>query len=202
MLVIVFDEHGGCYDHVVPPSLGDPCPVACLPDRTIPVGAHGFSGFQFDRLGPRVPAIVVSAYTPPQIRLHDIYEHTSILSTVVNCFELPKGRLGKRQENASDLSAAITLQAPRTDVVVLERPHFSLIEDLKSELHLLIHSRLLRAQQKPCSDLQKRALHGVALLTQSAGVHDRVNSIKNELEAGLLLAALEAKFVRKKFFED
>jgi phospholipase C len=202
MLVMVFDEHGGCYDHVVPPSLGDPCLVACLPDRTIPAGEHGFSGFQFDRLGPRVPAIVVSAYTSPQTRLHNIYEHTSILSTVVNCFELPKGRLGKRQENASDLSAAITLPTPRADAVVLERPHFSLIEDLKSELHLLIHSRLLGAQEKPCSDLQKRALHGVALLTQSIGLHDRVDSIENELEAGLLLAELEAKFVRKKFFDD
>jgi hypothetical protein len=45
----------------------------------IPKGHHGV-----DRLGPRVPAIIVSAYTPPQTRLHHIFEHTSVLSTVVN----------------------------------------------------------------------------------------------------------------------
>jgi len=204
LFIILFDEHGGCYDHVPPPSPTDTCrcPVACLPDRTIPAGEQGFSGFQFDRLGPRVPAIIISAYTPPQTRLHDVFEHTSILSTIVNCFELPGGQLGNRQEKAQDLSAAVSLAAPRPNSVPIEKPHFSLIEDLKSELHQLAHSRLLGAHEKPCSDLQKHALHGVALFTQSTGLHGRIDSIKNELEAGLLLVEHEAKLVRRKFFND
>ena len=51
-LVITFDEHGGTYDHVPPPT-------ATPPDRSGP----GEMGFTFDRLGVRVPTIVVSAYT-------------------------------------------------------------------------------------------------------------------------------------------
>ena len=50
LLLITFDEHGGCYDHVPPP-------MATPPDNA---GA-GEMGFEFDRLGCRVPAIAVSA---------------------------------------------------------------------------------------------------------------------------------------------
>lgn len=52
LLLITFDEHGGCYDHVPPPD-------ATPPDDSGP----GEVGFEFDRLGCRVPAIAVSAYT-------------------------------------------------------------------------------------------------------------------------------------------
>jgi hypothetical protein len=96
----------------------------------------------------------------------------------------------------------VSLVVPRPNSVTIEKPHFSLIEDLKSELHLLAHSRLLGAQEKSCSDLQEHALHGVALFTQSAGLYGRIDSIKNELEAGLLLVEHEAKLVRGKFFSD
>jgi len=108
----------------------------------------------------------------------------------------------KRLINGAAASFAVSLVAPRLNTVSTEKPHFSLIEDLKSELHLLVHSRLLGAHEKPCSDLQKHALHGAALLTQSTSLHGRIDSIENELEAGLLLVEHEAKFVRKKFFND
>ena len=53
MLLITFDEHGGTYDHVAPPSATPPHPDA----------EPGEMGFTFDRLGCRVPAIAISAYT-------------------------------------------------------------------------------------------------------------------------------------------
>ena len=201
LLMILFDEHGGCYDHVPPPSQSDGCAVAVNPDQSIPKGQHGFSNFNFDLLGPRVPAIIISAYTPPQTRLHDVFEHTSVLSTIVNCFDLPKNRLGKRQPNALDLSGALTLAAPRTDNVALEKPHFSLIDDARSELHLLAHSGLLGAKHKPCSDLQKHALHGVALLTEKPELHDGIDKIKSELEAHYLFMEQEAELVKNKVFK-
>jgi phospholipase C len=43
LLVIIFDEHGGCYDHVVPPA-------------ATPPGRPARNGFAFDRFGPRVAA--------------------------------------------------------------------------------------------------------------------------------------------------
>jgi phospholipase C len=197
LLIIIFDEHGGCYDHVSPPTSQD-CSVAVLPDRVIPQGEKGYSGFKFDRLGPRVPAIVVSAYTPPQTRLHDVFEHTSVLSTVVNCFGLPKGRLGNRQAVARDLSGALTAANPRTDLPALQKPHFSVLEDAKSELHLLAHSRLLDAKQKPVSDLQKHALRAAACFTQDRDLHDKIEKLEHELAADLLLIEHEAKFIKQK----
>jgi len=198
LLMILFDEHGGCYDHLAPPAADDKCPVAILPDRMVPENQKGYSGFRFDRLGPRVPAIIISAYTEPQTRLHDTFEHTSVLSTVVNCFGLPTGKLGARQERALDVSAALTRTAPRDDDVPLQKPKFSTLDDAEAELHLLAHSRLLGAKQKPMSDLQRTALHGAALLTGRADLHDRIENLKDELEADLLMIEHEAHAVKDK----
>ena len=67
LLLIVWDEHGGIYDHEIPPMVGHP---------------DGFTapGFNFDRLGVRVPALVISAYTNPGVD-HTVYEHASIPAT-------------------------------------------------------------------------------------------------------------------------
>src|SRR5262249_30251032 len=199
LLIILFDEHGGCYDHIPPPTSAD-CAIAIAPDRIVPVGQPGGTGFRFDRLGPRVPAIVVSAYTPPQTRLHDVFEHTSVLGTVVNCFGLPRGKLGARQAKAMDLSAALPLETARTDKPEIEKPHFSLLEDAKQELHAIVHSKLLGAKQKPVSDLQKTMLHAAAMFSGDHALHDRVEKLEHELAADLLLMEHEAMLVKNKIF--
>ena len=52
-LLVVYDEHGGVYDHVPPP--------ACTPDGFVaPAAQTGTEPFSFDRLGVRVPAILIS----------------------------------------------------------------------------------------------------------------------------------------------
>jgi phospholipase C len=193
LLIILFDEHGGCYDHVPPPSAAE-CDVAIVPDgKIIPANQPGGAGFKFDRLGPRVPAIIVSAYTPPQTRLHQVFEHTSILSTVVNCFDLPQGKLGARQAKALDLGDALRLPSPRSDRAPITKPHFSLLEDLGAEFHSVVHSKFLGAKQNPISDLQRVALHGTALFTGAHDLHDRIANVETELEADLLRAESEAK---------
>src|SRR5207244_6628188 len=77
LLLIVWDEHGGIFDHVSPPTLpyGDSfrSPVA---------------GFNFDRLGVRVGAIVVSPYVTPGVS-HVLFEHASIRATVTQQFIRP-----------------------------------------------------------------------------------------------------------------
>jgi phospholipase C len=78
LLLILFDEHGGNYDHVCPPTSKE-CALAISPDGiVIPPGQPGGTGFAFDRLGVRVPAIVVSAYTP-QERAPDVSEALTLL---------------------------------------------------------------------------------------------------------------------------
>ena len=47
LLIITYDEHGGCYDHVPPPP-------------AVPPDAHQPDGFEFNRYGVRVPAVIVS----------------------------------------------------------------------------------------------------------------------------------------------
>jgi phospholipase C len=107
LLIVTYDEHGGCYDHVPPPWGAVP------PDSTA-----GEYGFDFTRFGPRVPTVLVS----PLIRagiVHRVaagsvpFDHTSILATVEHRFGIQP--LTKRDAAAPDVAGALTLTTPRTD---------------------------------------------------------------------------------------
>jgi hypothetical protein len=90
------------------------------------------------------------------------------------------------------------LSNPRQNRPPIAKPTFSIIEDIGTEWHSMVHSKLLSAKQKPISDLQRTALHGVALFTQSDDLHNRIAKVENEREADLLLAEYEAKLVKNK----
>jgi hypothetical protein len=77
-LVITFDEHGGTYDHVPPPSAVPPC-------RDVPAGQFGF---KFDQLGVRVPMIVCSAYTRAGTIINTTLDSTSVIKTLQRRWEL------------------------------------------------------------------------------------------------------------------
>lgn len=78
LFVVLFDEHGGTFDHVEPP-------MGAAPPMPYPVATDG-SGFTFDRFGVRVPAIVVSPLVKPGTVFRSPtgvpFDHTSILATV------------------------------------------------------------------------------------------------------------------------
>lgn len=86
LLIITYDEHGGFYDHVSPPTTFDP-----LPD--------------FTQLGFRVPSLVVG----PHVRRGCVsslqLDHVSVLSTVTRRFGLEP--LNERVAMTTDLSSAI-----------------------------------------------------------------------------------------------
>jgi phospholipase C len=107
LLLIVYDEHGGIYDHVPPPDIpatGDPSV-----DTT----------FAFDRLGPRVPAVLVSPYIPPRTIVSRQLEHSSIIATLRALFGPGARPLGRDATAAPiDVSAVASLATPRTDTVV------------------------------------------------------------------------------------
>jgi phospholipase C len=101
MLIITYDEHGGFYDHVAPPSAR----------RT---GATGRRfGFTFDQLGPRVPTVVISPRIPRNLIDHRRYEHSTIVSTLIRLFGLKE--LTTRSSMTSDLKPLAILDVPRTD---------------------------------------------------------------------------------------
>jgi phospholipase C len=80
VLFITYDEHGGLYDHVAPPA-------ACAPDDTPPRESPELGGF--DRLGFRVPLIVVSPYAKRHFVSHVVHSHASILRFIEAKFGIP-----------------------------------------------------------------------------------------------------------------
>jgi phospholipase C len=80
-LLVVYDEHGGIYDHVVPP--------ACTPDRfSAPANSTGTgTEFKFDRLGVRVPAILISPWIPKNTVVDRVFDHASIPATIARFFQ-------------------------------------------------------------------------------------------------------------------
>jgi phospholipase C len=68
LLIIVYDENGGFYDHVPPPAAEDDEPE------------------MFGSYGVRVPAIIVSPWTEPRAVSHTLFDHTSIIKTILQRF--------------------------------------------------------------------------------------------------------------------
>ena len=94
MLIWTYDEHGGYYDHVPPPA-------AIPPDDVPPALVAGDPPGRFDRYGFRVPCAVVSPFSKKNYVSHTIYDHTSILKTVEEKWNLPA--LTRRDANANSL---------------------------------------------------------------------------------------------------
>lgn len=96
LLIVTYDEHGGFYDHVAPPTADDDDP-------------------HFRRLGVRVPTLLVSNRVA-RTTSHEQYDHTSIVKTIMERFlRQPDGSLpdmGKRVASARSLAGEI-LDEPR-----------------------------------------------------------------------------------------
>jgi phospholipase C len=100
MLLVVYDEHGGFYDHVDPPDNATP-----------------LRGQNSGKLGPRVPAFVVSPFTPAGLVLHDTFDHGTIGATVLRRFCSPNPPfMSARVSAALDLRNALPLVDRRQDL--------------------------------------------------------------------------------------
>ena len=94
LLLVTYDEHGGFYDHVAPP-----------------LGA-AVSGIE--RLGVRVPAIVVSPWVERGFASDEVFDHTSIIKTISRRFLSARPPdLGARVTQAKDL--AVLMRASRRE---------------------------------------------------------------------------------------
>jgi phospholipase C len=115
LLIVVYDEHGGFYDHVPPPPAQDDDPV------------------MFGSYGVRVPAIVVSPLIEPGWITDTVFDHTSIIKTILTRFcpnvlttsepapaspsgPFPLGRpevISRRVAGANHLGELLTRSTPR-----------------------------------------------------------------------------------------
>lgn len=93
-LLITYDEHGGVYDHVVPPS--------CPPDQFAASANDTGTGFPFafDRLGVRVPSILVSPWVPKGTIVNRVFDHASIPATITKFFLGDYSPRSPRETNA------------------------------------------------------------------------------------------------------
>ncbi len=102
LLLVIFDEHGGFFD-TVPPPRGVPAPD----ELTAPAPV-----FDFTRLGPRVPAVLVSPWVEPGVDATR-YEHASIPATLNALFELgPSNFLTRRDAAANTFDRNLALTTP------------------------------------------------------------------------------------------
>ncbi len=101
-LLVGWDEPGGTYDHVPPPSVPPPDPAA-------PAGECDFT---FDRSGYRVPAVVISPWVAEGEVFNDEHRHTSLIATLREQWDLGEPFTG-RDAAARSFSHVFTLDSPR-----------------------------------------------------------------------------------------
>lgn len=108
LLVVVYDEHGGFFDRLVPPS-------AIPPDQFA-------AEYDFRQFGLRVPAVLVSPWTQRRI-LSTAFDHTSILKYAIGKWNL--GSLTDRVRDANTIAEAITVTSVRRSDLPgpIEIPH-------------------------------------------------------------------------------
>jgi phospholipase C len=140
-LVIVFDEHGGFYDHVKPP-------VAVPPGDLFAFSEDNFH-FKYDQLGPRVPAVVVSPFIKKGTIDSKEYDHTSVLATARKLFGL--SHLTERDKNAEHLLHLFSLpearnDAPRTLPDIADSGFYCPEDKESKETLLALHAELTKAK--------------------------------------------------------
>jgi phospholipase C len=115
VLLVVYDEHGGLYDHVSPPKN--------VPN---PDGINSTNPpFDFTRLGVRVPAVVISPWIEPATIDSTQYEHSSIAATARKLFLGAAWQdkfLTQRDQAANTFEGTLTRDVPRNDLVDFDKP--------------------------------------------------------------------------------
>jgi phospholipase C len=100
LLVILYDEHGGFYDHVAPPAL------------------DFNDGSGYSTYGVRVPALIVGPRVAKHV-CHRLFDHTTLIKTILQRFAADPdqaiARMGPRVAQAPHLGIVL-LDEPRTDI--------------------------------------------------------------------------------------
>ncbi|HEX9827456.1 MAG TPA: alkaline phosphatase family protein [Flavobacteriaceae bacterium] len=140
LLIITYDEHGGCFDHVTP-------------GPTIPPkkGDIGEMGFEFDRLGVRVPMVMVSANIQKNTIVNEVFEHTSFIKTMCKKWGMP--HLTDRDAAAKSFEQVFS-GSKRTDFPAIQEPNIPSI-DPKSY------------NDDPLNDLQRSILIGANFMAKN-----------------------------------
>lgn len=112
---VTFDENGGFFDHVPPPTAppgtpGEYVTAPAVPDPTV-IGTPPITGPI--GLGFRVPLLIISPFARGGFVCSDLFDHTSILRFLETRFgaEVPNLSAWRRAE-VGDLTTALNFKAP------------------------------------------------------------------------------------------
>jgi phospholipase C len=160
---VTYDEHGGFFDHVEPPAAVNPdginSPRADDNFRNTPPPP-----FQFDRLGLRVPTLIASPWVAKGRVVSDQLQHTSILHTVRERFQITTS-LSAREQAAPSLAAIFDQADARNDTPqTLPRPQG--IQPLPPPDH---HAN---PGNQWADDLQREMLEGTVRMTRVSHPED------------------------------
>lgn len=105
VLIVVYDEHGGFYDHAPPPPVRDDDPS------------------KYKTLGVRVPALIVGPRVKNEV-CPETFEHTTLISTILHCFaedsESAIANMPWRVRHAPHLGSLLESE-PRADLADRDR---------------------------------------------------------------------------------
>jgi len=166
LLIINYDEHGGFYDHQVPPQTGIPSPDGILAPN----------GFGFDRLGIRVPMVLVSPYIAKGTVVHEPtgsqaptptsqFEHTSVIASANAIFGIQENLTARdawagRFDNL--VSGAFTNGKPRDDCPLTLPRALPLSEErLEKERNRLLNDHHLDSLELLCYLESSKLIHPV-----------------------------------------
>ncbi|MGA8185020.1 MAG: alkaline phosphatase family protein [Terriglobia bacterium] len=158
LLLIVYDEHGGFFDHAITPK------------DAVPPDLYQ-SQFKFNRYGVRVPAILISPYITKGTIVGETFDHTSIPATLKDLFKLDSF-LTKRDAVAQRFSGVPDLASPRTDTP----------EDVSTD----VHSRIIEeSHQEPnAEEISTAAKTGGASSAPLNGLQRHLIGLANQLPTG------------------
>jgi len=162
VLLIIYDEHGGIFDHVPPVSLRSPDGLASVDPR-----------FDFKLSGIRVPAIVISPYVKKGTISKTVFDHTSAIATALKLFtdKWPTDALYDRVAAANTIDSLLDLNmAPRDEWPAFDAPAIA------------PHAQPA-STQAPLSDLQVEAVQHARSLNASLPPVNRVPEPANLTQA-------------------
>ncbi len=129
VFIVYYDEHGGFYDHVPPPKIS--------------YTTTSRIEYNFESLGPRIPAIIVSPFVKQGSVSNLLFDHTSVLQLLAEKFTpgtpynktVNKRSLG--QNGIKSISAALN-----NNTYWQPPPSPSQVIEVKSQLGLSVHPPL------------------------------------------------------------
>jgi len=164
LLVVAYDEHGGFYDHVVPPA-------------AVPPDDHR-EEWTFDRLGVRVPAILISPFVGKRVE-KTVFDHTSVLKYLTDLWQL--GPLGQRTASANSIGVAINQEQPRRNTIPFIRVPYTNLMPERPDL------------EKEDSSNHHAALHAFAAYLAVGGDAATTKAIKLAAQGAGILVNSKAK---------